>query len=154
LATLPTLATLVLAKRRSSMFQSPVGCAEVVMGKRSAFPRRAADFYPTPPAAVAPLIPYLAGIGRFAEPCGRRPRADPGEGRPPLHLRRRYPHRKRCPSVPGEFRKPELPEIPESFRPPPMSRFCYGRSAGEPASPPDVGLRLVSQREMARVSVQ
>jgi hypothetical protein len=42
-----------------------------VMGKRSNFERREADFYPTPRAAVVPLIPYLRGSGirTFAEPC-------------------------------------------------------------------------------------
>ena len=39
------------------------------MGKRSNFERREADFYPTPRAAVLPLIPFLRGIRRFAEPC-------------------------------------------------------------------------------------
>ena len=39
------------------------------MGKRSGFERREADFYPTPKAAVAPLIPHLRGIRTFAEPC-------------------------------------------------------------------------------------
>ena len=39
------------------------------MGKRSNFERREADFYPTPRTAVVPLIPYLRGIRRFAEPC-------------------------------------------------------------------------------------
>ena len=39
------------------------------MGKRSNFERREADFYPTPRAAVVPLIPYLRGIKTFAEPC-------------------------------------------------------------------------------------
>ena len=41
------------------------------MGKRSNFERREADFYPTPRAAVLPLIPYLRGSGiqNFAEPC-------------------------------------------------------------------------------------
>jgi hypothetical protein len=40
------------------------------MGKRSSnFERRPADFYPTPRAAVVPLIPYLRGIESFAEPC-------------------------------------------------------------------------------------
>jgi hypothetical protein len=39
------------------------------MGKRSNFERREADFYPTPRAAVMPLIPYLRGIRTFAEPC-------------------------------------------------------------------------------------
>jgi hypothetical protein len=53
LATLPTLATLDGA----------------AMGKRSSFPRREADFYPTPPSAVLPLLPYLCKIRMFAEPC-------------------------------------------------------------------------------------
>src|SRR6478736_1429563 len=39
------------------------------MGKRSSFERREADFYPTPRAAVLPLIPHLRGIRSFAEPC-------------------------------------------------------------------------------------
>jgi hypothetical protein len=39
------------------------------MGKRSSFERREGDFYPTPRAAVVPLIPYLRGIRTFAEPC-------------------------------------------------------------------------------------
>ena len=39
------------------------------MGKRSSFERREADFYPTPRAAVVPLVPYLRGIRSFAEPC-------------------------------------------------------------------------------------
>jgi hypothetical protein len=39
------------------------------MGKRSDFERREADFYPTPRAAVVPLIPYLRRIRSFAEPC-------------------------------------------------------------------------------------
>ena len=39
------------------------------MGKRSKFERREADFYPTPRAAVVPLIPHLHGIRAFAEPC-------------------------------------------------------------------------------------
>jgi hypothetical protein len=38
------------------------------MGKRSNFERREADFYPTPRAAVVPLIPHLRGISSFAEP--------------------------------------------------------------------------------------
>jgi hypothetical protein len=39
------------------------------MGKRSDFERIPRDFYPTPPAAVPPLIPHLRGIRSFAEPC-------------------------------------------------------------------------------------
>ena len=50
---------------------APAGCRQgrQEMGKRSNFERRAADFYPTPRAAVVPLIPYLRGIKTFAEPC-------------------------------------------------------------------------------------
>ena len=41
------------------------------MGKRSfgQFQRRDRDAYPTPAAAVLPLIPHLRGIRSFAEPC-------------------------------------------------------------------------------------
>jgi len=39
------------------------------MGKRSDFKRRPRDFYPTPLAAVKPLIPHINGTKRFAEPC-------------------------------------------------------------------------------------
>ena len=39
------------------------------MGKRSDFERIPQDFYPTPLAAVLPLIPYLRGVRTFAEPC-------------------------------------------------------------------------------------
>ena len=39
------------------------------MGKRSTFERREYDFYPTPAAAVPPLIPHLRGVRTFAEPC-------------------------------------------------------------------------------------
>jgi hypothetical protein len=39
------------------------------MGKRSNFERCEADFYPTPYAAVVPLIPHLRGVRTFAEPC-------------------------------------------------------------------------------------
>jgi hypothetical protein len=39
------------------------------MGKRSNFERREADFYPTPRAAVLPLVPHLRGVRTFAEPC-------------------------------------------------------------------------------------
>src|SRR6516164_3727877 len=51
------------------------------MGKRSNFERHPADFYPTPRAAVMPLIPHLrrAGILSFAEPCA-------GEGDLVRHL--------------------------------------------------------------------
>lgn len=39
------------------------------MGKRSEFRRRKNDAYFTPPAAVLPLLPYVAAGARFAEPC-------------------------------------------------------------------------------------
>jgi hypothetical protein len=39
------------------------------MGKRSTFARVERDFYPTPFAAVPPLIPHLRGVRTFAEPC-------------------------------------------------------------------------------------
>lgn len=39
------------------------------MGKRSDFERIPRDFYPTPPEAVAPLIPHIADCRYFAEPC-------------------------------------------------------------------------------------
>src|SRR6185436_10544200 len=39
------------------------------MGKRSNFERIPRDFYPTPFAAVPPLIPFLRGVRTFAEPC-------------------------------------------------------------------------------------
>lgn len=39
------------------------------MGKRSDFPRRAHDDYPTPPKAVMPLLPHLPPYTSFIEPC-------------------------------------------------------------------------------------
>lgn len=39
------------------------------MGKRSTFPRRERDFYPTPEAAVLPLLPHLEYGTLFWEPC-------------------------------------------------------------------------------------
>lgn len=39
------------------------------MGKRSSFERNERDLYPTPPEAVAPLLPHLAPGTRFVEPC-------------------------------------------------------------------------------------
>lgn len=49
------------------------------MGKRSSFERIPRDFYPTPQAAVLPLLPHLAPGTRFAEPCA-------GDGRLVEHL--------------------------------------------------------------------
>lgn len=39
------------------------------MGKRSDFKRRPRDFYPTPVAAVEPLIPHLPERFTYIEPC-------------------------------------------------------------------------------------
>ena len=39
------------------------------MGKRSKFDRVPRDFYPTPEAAVLPLLPHLAPHTKFSEPC-------------------------------------------------------------------------------------
>lgn len=39
------------------------------MGKRSDFERRKNDAYQTPPSKVLPLLPFLAGVKTFAEPC-------------------------------------------------------------------------------------
>jgi len=39
------------------------------MGKRSQFPRRERDFYPTPEAAVGPLIDHIDDVCVFDEPC-------------------------------------------------------------------------------------
>jgi hypothetical protein len=39
------------------------------MGKRSNFERIPRDFYPTPHAAMPPLLPYLRSVRTFAEPC-------------------------------------------------------------------------------------
>jgi hypothetical protein len=39
------------------------------MGKRSSFERIPRDFYPTPQAAVPPLLPHLRGVRSFAESC-------------------------------------------------------------------------------------
>ena len=40
------------------------------MGKRSDFERKPRDFYPTPYAAVVPLLPHILDLNTFAEPCG------------------------------------------------------------------------------------
>jgi len=42
---------------------------ESAMGKRSNFERVPRDFYPTPEAAVLPLLPHLYRWERFCEPC-------------------------------------------------------------------------------------
>lgn len=39
------------------------------MGKRSNFERIERDFYPTPPSAVAPLLPHLPRKFSYWEPC-------------------------------------------------------------------------------------
>lgn len=38
------------------------------MGKRSDFPRRERDFYPTPPSAIVPLLPFLGDYQYYVEP--------------------------------------------------------------------------------------
>ena len=40
-----------------------------MMGKRSDFPRKPRDDYPTPEAAVLPLLPHLKPSSTFDEPC-------------------------------------------------------------------------------------
>lgn len=40
-----------------------------MMGKRSNFERVARDFYPTPRAAVQPLLPHLPELFSYVEPC-------------------------------------------------------------------------------------
>jgi len=49
------------------------------MGKRSNFERVERDFYPTPKAAVEPLLPHLKPNSTFFEPCA-------GDGRLIRHL--------------------------------------------------------------------
>lgn len=49
------------------------------MGKRSDFERKPRDYYPTPIAAVKPLIPHLPTSFTFAEPCA-------GDGRLITHI--------------------------------------------------------------------
>jgi len=39
------------------------------MGKRSNFERKPRDYYPTPEAAVLPLLPHLTPNTRYCEPC-------------------------------------------------------------------------------------
>lgn len=51
------------------------------MGKRSDFDRVPRDFYPTPEAAVIPLLPHLPKGTTFSEPCA-------GDGRLVEHLQR------------------------------------------------------------------
>lgn len=49
------------------------------MGKRSSFERVERDYYPTPKAAVIPLIPHLPNSFTYAEPCA-------GDGRLCRHI--------------------------------------------------------------------
>jgi hypothetical protein len=56
------------------------------MGKRSEFERKPRDFYPTPAAAVAPLVPHLpTGYFTYEEPCA-------GDYRLVQHLAALAPH--------------------------------------------------------------
>ena len=50
------------------------------MGKRSDYVRKPRDYYPTPLAAVKPLIPHLPASFSFAEPCA-------GDGRLVNHIK-------------------------------------------------------------------
>ena len=52
------------------------------MGKRSSFKRVERDYYPTPEAAVLPLLPHLDPETCFIEPCA-------GDGRLVRHLEKR-----------------------------------------------------------------
>jgi len=53
------------------------------MGKRSSFKRIPRDFYPTPKAAVVPLIPHLPAEFSYWEPCaGDIPQADALDAQP------------------------------------------------------------------------
>jgi hypothetical protein len=49
------------------------------MGKRSDFEKRDRDYYPTPKAAVEPLLPFLPEFVTFVEPCA-------GDGRLVKHF--------------------------------------------------------------------
>lgn len=49
------------------------------MGKRSDFERKPRDYYPTPLAAIKPLLPYLPENFTFCEPCA-------GDGRLIEHI--------------------------------------------------------------------
>ena len=55
------------------------------MGKRSDFARNPRDFYPTPEAAVLPLVPFLDRGATFIEPCA-------GDGALVRHLERHGLH--------------------------------------------------------------
>jgi len=54
------------------------------MGKRSDFQRKPRDYYPTPLAAVVPLIPHLPSSFTYAEPCA-------GDGRLIQHISKLLP---------------------------------------------------------------
>jgi hypothetical protein len=65
-------ATLASSRVEGRRAAGPSCCSSfwlTAMGKRSNFAKRALDFYPTPRAAVLPLVPYLRGMRTFAEPC-------------------------------------------------------------------------------------
>ena len=56
------------------------------MGKRSSFPRKERDYYPTPLEAVVPLVPHLpTERTTYHEPCA-------GDGRLVSHLTTLAPH--------------------------------------------------------------
>ena len=74
--------------RRGQAVSDRVTKADTAMGKRSNFERREADFYPTPRAAVVPLIPYLRGNPDLCRAVCWRGRPGPASGRvrPALRL--------------------------------------------------------------------
>jgi hypothetical protein len=53
--------------RETDSFRTRKG--QQLMGKRSNFEHIPRDFYPTPFAAVPPLIAHLRGVRTFTEPC-------------------------------------------------------------------------------------
>ena len=55
------------------------------MGKRSNFPRKERDYYPTPEEAAIPLVRFLPNNLTFAEPCA-------GDGRLVKHLEELVPN--------------------------------------------------------------
>lgn len=59
------------------------------MGKRSDFERVPKDYYPTPLAAVVPLIPHLPKIFTYVEPCA-------GDGRLVGHISKLTDQRGSC----------------------------------------------------------
>ena len=82
----PCLAAFALLGNVACKSEGQGGCHPItdlrgrLMGKRSSFERREADFYPTPRAAVVPLIPYLRGYPDLCRALRRRRRPGPASG--------------------------------------------------------------------------